>query len=199
MSAIKRACCDHCHFLVEQCVCQWIPELAANLEILILQDSKEAKHAKNTLPLLCLGLPKVRCVSTQDQVALQKVLSQLDTSEWYLIFPCDDAIAIESVANSPVSHIKGIILLDATWRKAKKMYWIEPLLHAFTAVRFTQPPAGKYVIRKSPNAESLSTLEACAYAIEQISGGNMQPLREFMIKAQEWQWRLQPSGHRHYS
>ena len=197
MSSGKRACCDHCYFLVEQCICQWVPELVTDLNVLVLQDAKEAKHAKNTVPLLCLGLPTVTCVSTQDQVTLQKMLSQLNSDEWYLIFPCDEALTIESVAQTSVAQVKGIILLDATWRKAKKMYFTEPLLRSFKALRFTQAPAGKYVIRKSPDTNSLSTLEACAYAVEKLSGEDMQPLRDFMIKAQEWQWRRQPSNHQH--
>jgi DTW domain-containing protein YfiP len=193
----RRTRCHRCSFLIDQCVCQWIPELFTPLKIIVLQDSKEAKHAKNTVSLLCLGLPSVQCISIQDQNAVSDVLSQLDVRHWRLVFPCDDAIAIESISDSIKPHIEGIILLDATWRKAKKIYFTEPRLQIFDTVCFSAPPVGQYTIRKSPNDVALSTLEACAYAVEQLSGENMQPLRDFMTRAQTWQWRKQPINHRH--
>ena len=197
MQSAKRARCDNCRFLTEQCVCQWIPVLSTRLKIVILQDPKEAQHAKNTVSLLSLGLPSVECISTANQDALSSALRQKDPAKWCLVFPSDDAVPIESIDAGSAAEIEGLILLDATWRKAKKLYFTEPLLHDFNAVCFSRPPVGQYSIRKSPSVESLSTLEACAYAIEQIAGENMQPLREFMAAAQEWQWRKQPLSHRH--
>jgi len=165
--------------------------------VLILQDPKEAKHAKNTVSLLCLGLPAVQCVSSNDRNLLESVLSQLDESKWRLVFPCNGAIPIESMNRVDASQIEGVILLDATWRKAKKMYLTQPFLQKFGAIAFSQPPVGQYVIRKSPNNLSVSTLEACAYVVEKITTDNMQPLRDFMVVAQKWQWRKQPLKHRH--
>lgn len=197
MQSSKRTRCDDCLFLADQCICQWIPALSTRLKILVLQDPKEAQHAKNTVSLLSLGLSSVECISTANHDAMIQVFSQIDPAKWRLVFPSDSAESIESISADTASEIEGVILLDATWRKAKKLYFTEPLLHAFGAVCFSQPPEGQYRIRKSPSAESLSTLEACAYAIEQVTGENMQPLREFMVAAQEWQWRRQPLSHRH--
>ncbi|ETI62482.1 tRNA-uridine aminocarboxypropyltransferase [Marinomonas profundimaris] len=194
---VSRAVCANCGFLLTQCVCEWIPALSTRLKILIVQDPKEATHAKNTVPLLCLGLASVTCVSTNDVDALQLLLIQKDAAKWRLVFPSDDAMPVEAITASEASCIEGLILLDATWRKAKKMYLTEPLLHRFDAVCFSRPPSGQYSIRKSPSDVSLSTLEACAYSIEQVSGENMQPLRAFMVAAQAWQWRRQPLSHRH--
>ncbi|WP_421853999.1 tRNA-uridine aminocarboxypropyltransferase [Marinomonas sp.] len=197
MKSAKRTHCDDCLFLADQCICQWIPELSTRLTILILQDPKEAQHAKNTVSLLSLGLSSVECISTENQDVLMSTLRKIDPAKWRLVFPSDEAVSIESLEADSAAEIEGLILLDATWRKAKKLYFTEPLLHAFNAVCFSQPPVGQYSIRKSPSVESLSTLEACAYAIEQVTGENMKPLREFMMAAQEWQWRKQPLSHRH--
>jgi DTW domain-containing protein YfiP len=197
MQAEKRAYCGGCGFLVTQCVCEWVPRLSTHLNIVILQDPKEAKHAKNTVSLLRLALTSVECISTANVDVLKKVLLQKDPAKWRLVFPCDTAVAVESIEAEEATEIEGLIFIDATWRKAKKLYFTEPLLRIFGAVSFSQPPVGQYKIRKSPNDASLSTLEACAYSIEQVTGDNMQPLREFMLAAQEWQWRKQPLSHRH--
>jgi DTW domain-containing protein YfiP len=197
MQSTKRTRCDNCYFLTKQCVCKWIPELSTRLNILILQDPKEAQHAKNTVSLLSLGLPSVECISTANQDVMRAALDHKDPAKWRLVFPSDDAEFIESIDTDSIAEIEGLILLDATWRKAKKLYLTEPLLHTFKAVCFSRSPIGQYSIRKSPSVQALSTLEACAYAIEQVTGESMQPLREFMVAAQEWQWRKQPLSHRH--
>lgn len=188
----QRPCCDTCLFLLEQCVCRWLSPLSTSLQVLIVQHPKEAKHAKNTVPLLCLALPQVKCIDFTDKESLIQALSQRDFSKWRLIFPCEEAVAIESLEYESPSKVEGVILLDGTWRKAKKMYLTEPLLHKFGAVSFAVPPVCQYTIRKSPNEQALSTLEACAYAVEQITGQSMQPLRDFMVSAQQWQWRKRP-------
>lgn len=168
------------------------------MRIVILQDPKEAKHAKNTVTLLQLALSSsVECVSINDQSALASVLQDKDVTKWRLVFPSISAMPVESLCNQESASIEGLILLDATWRKAKKLYFTEPLLQAFQAVSFSQPPTGQYAIRKAPKEGALSTLEACAYAIETIAKEDMQPLRDFMVAAQTWQWRQQPKNHRH--
>ncbi|TYL48184.1 tRNA-uridine aminocarboxypropyltransferase [Marinomonas sp. IMCC 4694] len=196
MSDDKRVRCDGCCFLQGQCVCRWIPSVTTRMSILVLQDPKEAQHAKNTVALLTLCLPSVERVVLTSVGALSDALKEKDPQKWRLVFPSDRAVALESMESSRLSEIEGLIFVDATWRKAKKLYFSERLLQVYDAVCFSSAPMSMYTIRKSPSAEFLSTLEACAYAIEQVSGENMAPLRAFMSSAQEWQWRKQPSDHR---
>lgn len=196
MSHDKRVHCDGCHFLQGQCVCGWIPSVTTRLSILVLQDPKEAQHAKNTVALLTLCLPSVECVALTSVDALCDALKERDPQKWRLVFPSDQAVALESMMPNKLTEIEGLIFIDATWRKAKKLYFSEPLLQAFEAVCFSSAPKSVYAIRKSPSAHFLSTLEACAYAVEQVSGEDMASLRAFMVSAQEWQWRRQPISHR---
>lgn len=198
MSPSNRQKCPKCAFLLGQCVCEWLPCLTTVLEIIVLQDDTEAKNAKNTVPLLRLALSHVKCISMKDASGVRNTLDGLDKESWYLVFPCDKSSSIESIRENELDQVRGIILLDATWRKAKKMYMTEPCLQLFRAVEFAAAPASNYIIRKSPDAQALSTLEACAYAIEKIAGEDMGDLRAFMAKAQSWQWRMQPSEHKHF-
>ncbi|MBR7887848.1 DTW domain-containing protein [Marinomonas sp. A79] len=193
----KRRLCQHCCFLISMCVCPWRPTVSTRLHILVLQDPKEAKHAKNTVTLLQLALPlSVECVSIADQANVGKVLQEKDPAKWRLLFPSDNAMPVESLSLGESTAIEGLIVLDATWRKAKKLYFTESLLQAFQSISFEQPPASQYAIRKAPKEGALSTLEACAYAIETIAKEDMQPLRNFMVAAQNLQWRQQPEDHR---
>ncbi|MCB5162156.1 tRNA-uridine aminocarboxypropyltransferase [Marinomonas algarum] len=193
----SRCYCENCHFLSVMCVCPWRPKLATPLQILVLQDPKERRHAKNTVSLLSLALPSVRCIVIENEQIMVHTLESLDRIRWRLVFPSDNALSIESLPASDKRQIEGLIFLDATWRKAKKWYFSYAILQSFQSVCFSFAPAGEYRIRKSPSTQALSTLEACAYAIEQVSNNDMQPLRRFMQQAQQWQWRQQPSEHQH--
>ncbi|MBJ7538472.1 tRNA-uridine aminocarboxypropyltransferase [Marinomonas transparens] len=192
MQVETRAYCEVCGFLVVQCVCRWLSPISTSIQILVIQEAKEAKHAKNTVSLLRLALPQVTCIDSDDKEKLLSTLSELDYSKWRLVYPCEGAVDIETLDHESSSRLEGIILLDGTWRKAKKLYLTDPLLHKFNAVKFAMPPACQYDIRKSPNGQALSTLEACAYAVEQITGQSMQALRDFMVSSQRWQWRKRP-------
>ncbi len=193
MTLNKRPHCEACGFLQSQCVCAWVPVLTSRLKILVVQDRKEASHAKNTVSLLRLALPSVECLDSADV----SPLSRLDVDSWRVLFPGQESMPIESLSADQKRQIEGVILIDATWRKAKKLLLSEPLLQGFKMLSFNRPPVGAYAIRKSPNDQALSTLEACAYCIEQICSEDMQGLRDFMQQAHAWQWRRQPKQHQH--
>lgn len=188
--------CDQCGFLLRQCVCQWIPKLALTLKVIVIQDPKEAKHAKNTVSLLRLALPAVECLSCES-ADLEKRLSALPLERWRLVFPNERSEPIEQIARREAEEIEGVILIDATWRKAKRLFLSTPLFRNMASVHFANPPQGEYSIRKSPSLQALSTLEACGYTLEQLTGRDMQPLRDFMVSAQAYQWRQQPQAHKH--
>ncbi|REG84178.1 tRNA-uridine aminocarboxypropyltransferase [Marinomonas pollencensis] len=197
MTNSKRKRCAGCGFLQSQCVCHLRPEpRQLGLRIIVLQDPKEAKHAKNTVTLLTLALPQVTCIAMDDSTLLAQ-LQALDLSQWRLLYPSEQAQPIETLQDTEATQIEGVILIDATWRKAKRFYLSQPFLHGIKGLCFASPPPAQYEIRKSPDAYALSTLEACCYAIEQISAENMQPIRDFMVASIDWQWRHQPSSHKH--
>ena len=189
--------CDQCGFLLSQCVCPWRPTLTTPLKLVILQDPKEAGHAKNTVTLLKLALAQIICINAFDDAAIDEFLDGIDPERWRLIFPAANSVAVETQNASQLATIEGVILIDATWRKAKKCYLSHQRLQTLTAWNFASAPMSDYSIRKSPDTKALSTLEACAYIVEQVTAQDMQVLREFMLSAQDWQWRHQPSTHRH--
>lgn len=195
----SRVSCKGCGYLLSQCVCAWRPCLKADLEILIIQDPKEAAHAKNTVALLRLALPQIRCIKSSDQTALDDVFNTLDPHQWRLIFPSEQSVPIESLSTPGKEDIKGVIFIDATWRKARKIFLSDSRWQGFKMLNFSSPPLSEYDIRKKPNVRSLSTLEACAYTVEALTDKDMTKLRRFMYDAQQFQWRQQPHEHKHNS
>jgi DTW domain-containing protein YfiP len=71
-----------------------------------------------------------------------------------------------------------LIVLDATWRKSRKILHRNPLLHRLPRLSLQGLPASSYRIRKAHSPEQLSTLEATCAALAQLDGNRekYQPL-----------------------
>ncbi|MGS0757100.1 DTW domain-containing protein [Roseateles sp. GG27B] len=61
-------------------------------------------------------------------------------------------------------------MLDATWRKSRKMLHLNPLLQALPRLALQQPPPSRYTIRRAQQTHQLSTLEATVLALQQLEG-----------------------------
>jgi DTW domain-containing protein YfiP len=71
-----------------------------------------------------------------------------------------------------------LVVLDATWRKSRKMLYQNPALQALPRLALRDMPASIYRIRKAHAPDQLSTLEAATYALMQLHGDavRFQPL-----------------------
>jgi DTW domain-containing protein YfiP len=63
-----------------------------------------------------------------------------------------------------------LVVLDATWRKSRKMLYLNPLLQALPRLPLRDTPPSHYLIRKAHAPDQLSTLEASCYALAQLEG-----------------------------
>ena len=63
-----------------------------------------------------------------------------------------------------------LVVLDATWRKSRKMLHCNPWLQQLPRMALPNPPASRYLIRKAHGSHQLSTLEATCAALSQLEG-----------------------------
>lgn len=90
-----------------------------------------------------------------------------------------------------------LVVLDGTWRKSRKMLYLNPGLQALPRLALQAPPASRYAIRKAHAAHQLSTLEASCHALAQLEGNpeRYAPLLDafgkFVTQFQATQGRLQ--------
>jgi DTW domain-containing protein len=61
-----------------------------------------------------------------------------------------------------------LVLLDATWRKSRKMLYLNSLLQGLPRLALHDLPPSNYRIRKAHAPDQLSSLEAAAYALSQL-------------------------------
>ncbi|WP_411993198.1 tRNA-uridine aminocarboxypropyltransferase [Agarivorans sp. DSG3-1] len=184
---MSRARCQRCLRPQTHCLCKHINPCEHHHSVIILQHPSEQKHAKGTAQLACLALNKAQIMvgETPLDFAMLKQQVLAHPERFYLIYPSSQSRAIEEVFSSiktqeaPLNDPPcppSLIFLDGTWRKAKRLWHLNPWLHNLDQFHFTSAPSGQYKIRKTSVDKGLSTIEAIGYSLEQIEMFDPTPL-----------------------
>jgi len=176
---MSRQLCQRCNYPLATCVCDAISEIKNCVQVIVLQHPCEEKEAKNTARLLALSLQNIRIIrgeTPEDFASLQDLPA--DTTA--LIYPHHNALAMETAPST--KSLTHLIVLDGTWKKAYKLYQMNPWLTLFPAMCFADVPVNRYAIRKAPRPDSLSTLEAVGYALSLCEGIDPSPLHRLLAR-----------------
>jgi DTW domain-containing protein YfiP len=165
----RRPTCGTCLRAQSACICHFVTPVASSVELLVLQHPLEVRNAKNSARLLHLCIPGSRLLvgETFDPAELGEAL-RADGRTPLLLYPETPGEAALGLAPAPVidsallEHPGSLrlVLLDATWRKSRKMLYVNPSLHDL--------PPSAYRIRKAHAPDQMSSLEAAAYALSQL-------------------------------
>lgn len=170
---MARPRCERCQRPQGHCLCGLIAPVQSRTRVLILQHPDEAKHALNTARLAHLGLPnsELRCAEVFPDLA-----HELSDPKWHscVLFPGPNAQPIAEFAALRADKPLRLVVPDGTWRKARKLLYLNPALAALPQVTLAQPGVSRYRLRKAPMAGALSTLEAIVYALTEV-----EPQRDF--------------------
>jgi DTW domain-containing protein YfiP len=153
-----------------------ISPTANQIEILILQHPDEAPNAKNTAGLLHLSLKnsQLEIGETFDNEALDSLLHKGEKQPFLLYPETIEAKALGLKTPLPLTisdfspNQLRLVVIDATWRKSRKMVYLNPALQCLPRYTLTETPASIYKIRKAHSENQLSTLEASCYALQQL-------------------------------
>ena len=173
---MPRKLCNRCQRPLKVCLCAHLVKLQAPFKVLILQHPSEQKQALATVPLLQLCLSPLQVLVAEDFCDNDLVQALLKNKQnCRVLFPGENSQNWEfglGMAELNSEEIDTLIVLDGTWRKAKKMWHLNPWLHDFPCVSLTNAPQSQYQIRSSSVAGGVSTLEAIALACNYVSGNN---------------------------
>jgi DTW domain-containing protein len=139
----------------------------------------EAGNAKGSARLLHLSLARSQLVegevfaSTDLQALLtarqkQPVLLYPDTPHDPALGMAQPPVLGPAALHDPTQL--RLVLLDGTWRKSRKMLYLNPLLQQLPRLALRDMPASHYLIRKAHLPDQLSTLEATCAALAQLEG-----------------------------
>lgn len=162
---MSRIRCERCQRPEDHCLCELIPQLDSRTRVLVLQHPSEANHALNTARLAALGLSNAQLVVGEVFADLAERLNA-PGYQARLLFPGEGA----RVLNEHPAESLPILLVvpDGTWRKARKLLHLNPLLAALPRVTLENVPTSRYRLRKAPGPDALSTLEAITHALQTL-------------------------------
>ena len=160
---MPRPRCHRCQRPVCHCLCELIPSLVSVTQVLILQHPSETAHALNTARLVSLGLSQAELLVGESFDSLPD-----DGCDNYLLFPGQDAVPIERLADRDTPL--RLVVPDGTWRKARKLLHMNPLLANLPRVSLPAGLVTLYRLRKAPAPGALSTLEAIVTALNMLEG-----------------------------
>ena len=171
----RRERCATCLRAQSGCICQWVRPLPHKVEILLLQHPLEVQNAKGSARLLHLSLPNSRLVAGEAFAAgeLDALLAGKHNVLLYPDTPGDRSLGIAPPPPLDASLLLDpaglrLVVLDATWRKSRKMLYLNPALQRLPRLPLRDTPPSHYLIRKAHAPDQLSTLEATCYALTQL-------------------------------
>lgn len=195
-SHARRLACLTCQRPQQACICRWIAPVAHTVEVVILQHPLEVTNAKGSARLLHLSLPRSRLAVGEAfaEEALQDLLyapfaapqeagttAALGAVQPVLLYP-EMAGVLPPPPLAPAllgtPEKLRLVVLDGTWRKSRKMLYLNPLLQQLPRLPLPHVPPSRYAIRKAHRPHQLSTLEAACHALIQLENdpAAFQPL-----------------------
>jgi DTW domain-containing protein len=184
-----RACCPRCQKPLPVCYCAHLHELPTLTRVVLLQHPREERTKVGTARMTHLSLPNsVLRVGLEfaDDAVVQAELA--DGRPTYMLFPAPGAVDLRDLRGGPAPRL---IVLDGTWRQARRLLRLNPWLRQLPAVSFTPTHPSEYQIRRQPAAHCVSTIEAVAEALRLLEPEGLpvehllEPFRA-MVAQQQW-------------
>lgn len=151
--------CERCLFQRRICLCGEIPALPSRTRIVIVRHHQERWRSSNTGRLAHLALPNSEIVDYGGGEPAR--LPEL-TGAW-LLYPEGPTVEL----GEPPARL---VVLDATWSQARRMYRKLHALRGLPTLRLPDGPMAAARLRESPGPGRVSTIEAIARALRLIEG-----------------------------
>jgi len=182
---VKR--CDLCRLAKQYCICSIVPQkgsVVTKAGFLLLMYDTEVLKPSNTGKLIADLIPDTFAFLWSRTTKNDELLALLDNEKWqpFVVFPKEYADDGRQVITQKVVCENGkrplFIMLDGSWREAKKMFRKSPYLDKFPLVSFDPKqslsekgfsPVGeesRYTVRKTELEHQFSTAEVAARVLE---------------------------------
>ncbi len=208
--------CDLCRLSVHFCTCAIAPNKLTSIEsqsgFLLLMYDTEVLKPSNTGKLIADLVPDTYAFLWSRTVANPELLAVLNDEQWqpFVVFPAQYAEAGRKVFQDKVACTSGkrplFIMLDGSWREAKKMFRKSPYLADLPIVSFdptqlaalaeqTNAPMGKvlasrYQIRKAAGEHQFATAEVAARVLAMMGEPDNALLLDLWFDVFTYQYQL---------
>lgn len=154
--------CPRCLFQLRVCLCAAIPTVATQTRVVIVRHHLERWRSSNSGRLAHFALPNSEIVDHGGAGGLA-VLPPLDGA--WLLFPEGAPTDV-----APVPPPRQLVVLDATWSQARRMFRKLAALRGLPILRLPDVPVARARLRESPAPGRVSTIEAIASALRLLEG-----------------------------
>lgn len=169
---MPRQICPTCQRPLKVCYCSALVHIANRIKVLIIQHPLEQKHPFNTgrMAHLCLDNSELVVAESLSEVELAPLLVPRSA----LLYPSLDWLPVVEQVEAGTAQarvLEQLVVIDASWRKSKKMLHLHPGLQRLPRVSFEGELRSNYRVRRSSLPNSLSTLESIVVAMEWLEPG----------------------------
>lgn len=150
------------------CLCGRIEPQGNEVSIVVLQHPDEAKNAKGSAIIAELGLQQYVRWQGEDfrqHSGLNTLIAEDDVA---ILFPTPGAKVLQSMSGDQRRAVRRLVVIDASWRKARKIWAMNPQLHSLPQLCFGAGEVSGYRIRKIPREGYLSTVESIVVALRML-------------------------------
>jgi DTW domain-containing protein YfiP len=162
--------CARCRRPVSVCYCAALPRLETRTRVVILQHPRERDMPIGTARMASLCLPSaslhVGIRWEADSAVLRDALGD-PARPPILLYPGPDAT---DILRDPPPGPVTLVVVDGTWSQARSVVRDNPVLRALPRYAFAAPVKSEYRIRKEPDDEYVSTIEALMHVLGALEG-----------------------------
>lgn len=165
--------CNNCGLPTVNCICMKPIKLTTKAQFWILSSERELMRPSNTARLLKLINPTSTKVQLWERAKNpEELVSLIYQSRYdpYILFPAEDiGLKSREVEYKVTEKIPAFILLDGTWKEARKILKKSDYLKDLPLITLKTEYKSKFDLRKGATEGNLCTIEA-AMEILKITG-----------------------------
>ena len=171
--------CFRCYMRRESCICPILPTVPTQTKFLILRHIGEAERSSNTGRLVALAMPNAQILSCGggDRLGLPSLDHELLQSPGtWLLWPDGTSSSMDMLDEMPPQQL---VVLDATWRQARRLYNRTPILQTMPRLALPAPAQNRNRLREQHRSDGMSTIEVVAAAVARVEGAEIaEPLEK---------------------
>lgn len=164
--------CENCRIAQKFCICQYKPPCHSDAAFLLLMWDDEVLKPSNTGRLIADLITDTHAFIWQRTEIDPKLLALINDPQYqpFVVFPQDYASETQQVVNQVPPMENGrrplFILLDGSWREAKKMFRKSPYLADIPILSIQLDSQDeRFRLRKAQGDDRLATAEVAAHVL----------------------------------
>jgi len=186
-----RVSCECCKKSSNTCYCKELIKYEPETKFVILIHKEEVRRSVATGRMAHLSLKGSVLFRGNNFTEHEELNQILQNPDYYsvLLYPGKKSETLSFLAqNIPSGRKLVVIILDATWHEARRMFRFSTNLHHLPMVSFTPETPSQFQVRKQPHSNCYSTIEAIQYVLRLLEPSrNYEGLLEsfkFMVQTQ---------------